>query len=128
MIIDYSDCFWHDSILEKIEIAYDKIKITTCNDVWQDNKKIFIECSNCVGITRFNTWDEVVIHDIFLNKISDGEHPLIKELKEVYGEGVPCSNDKRTDGDFFELKVLMVGDGSLHFSVVCREVVFKNEE
>lgn len=127
MIIDYNDCFWHDSILEKIEIVYDKINITTSNNVWQNNKKFLIECINCVGITQLNTWDEIVIHDIFLNKISDGNHTLIRDLKEVYGEGVPCSKDKGTDGDFFELKIVMVGDGSLQFSVVCRKIVFRDE-
>lgn len=34
-VINYNNCFWGDSTLEKIEIVYDQINITVYNDVWQ---------------------------------------------------------------------------------------------
>lgn len=39
MRINYEDCFWGDSTLERIEIAYDKIGITIYSDALQ---KIFL--------------------------------------------------------------------------------------
>lgn len=41
MIIDYNNCFWGDSVLEELNIKYDKINITVYNDVL--NKNILID-------------------------------------------------------------------------------------
>ena len=53
MEINYNDCYWADSYLQKVEIISDKITITIFNYFLQ--KKIYIECYQCIGVTEIIT-------------------------------------------------------------------------
>lgn len=121
IIINYNDCFWGDSVLEKIEIVYDKIEITVYNDVFQ--KEIYIECSQCVGMTQLINWDETIIENIFLQEIPKGQHPMIAAIKRLYGTN-SFDSEKSIDGNFFELRISLINE--LSFSIVCKNICFRD--
>ncbi len=121
MMINYHDCFWGDSTLEKIEIIYDNITITVYNDIAQKN--INIECSQCVGMTQLINWDENIIENIFLDQIPNAEHQMISTIKQLYGVN-SYDSEKSIDGQFFELRILLIN--KLSFSVICKSVSFKD--
>lgn len=124
MILDYNKLFWGDSVLEKIEIEYDNIKIYIFNDVEQ--KHIIIECEYCAGMTEIITWDEIIIENVYLNEIKNEQHPLIASVKEQYGELDYYEPNKSVYGSYFELRVLLISN--LSFSVICKQVTFKDNE
>lgn len=121
IIINYDNCFWGDSTLEKIEIVYDKVEITVFNDVSQKN--IFIECSQCVGITDFINWDENILENIFVNEIPNEQHPMIQVIKQLYGAN-SYDSEKCIEGSFFELRILFINE--LSFSVICKNICFRD--
>jgi len=124
MILDYNKLFWGDSVLEKIEIEYDNIKIYIFNDVEQ--KHIIIECEYCAGMTEIITWDEIIIENVYLNEIKNEQHPLIASVKEQYGKLDYYEPNKSVYGSYFELRVLLISN--LSFSVICKQVTFKDNE
>ena len=121
IVINYNDCFWGDSTLEKIEIVYDKIVITVYNDALQKN--ITIECSQCAGMTQFINWDEIIIEDIFLEEIPSQQHQITTIIKQLYGIDSHAWK-KSIEGQFFELRILLINEVS--FSVICKNVCFKD--
>ena len=119
MEINYNDCYWADSYLQKVEIISDKITITTFNYFLQ--KKIYIECYQCIGVTEIITWDEVIIENITYSKLHDHANPLIATIENIYGiEPNPAL--KSIDENFYEVKISLINNTS--FSVVCKEVLF----
>lgn len=119
IVMNYNDYFWGDSILEKIEVVYDKIVITVYNDVLQKN--IIVECSQCAGMTQLINWDENIIENIFLKEIPRKQHPIITKIKELYGVN-SYDSEKSIEGRFFELRILLINEVS--FSVICKNVSF----
>lgn len=122
MTLDYNDCFWGDSELEKIEIVYDKIMVTIFNDVLQRN--IIAECSQCVGMTQFINWDEIIIDNVILKELQTDKHTMINEVRKLYGVN---SNAGKSllEGTFYELRIELIG--GLSFSVICKNVSFYSD-
>lgn len=121
MIIDYNNYFWGDSVLEELNIKYDKINITVYNNVL--NKNILIECFHCAGITEIISWDENIIENIFVSKMSDSAHPMIASIKQLYGEKT-YDSEKSLSGDFYELRVLLIN--GTDFRVICKDIIFSD--
>ena len=122
MIINYNDCFWGDSTLEKIEIVYDKVVITVFNDAMQKN--IYIDCCDCAGITQLINWDENIIENIFVKDIPNGQHQIIAIINEIYN-GASNNYSKCIEGPFFELHIVLIND--LSFSVVCKNICMRDK-
>lgn len=119
MEINYNDCYWADSYLQKVEIISDKITITIFNYFLQ--KKIYIECYQCIGVTEIITWDEIIIESLTYTKLPNHKHPLIKTAKKIHGV-IICDPEKNVEGIFYEIKITLINNTS--FSVVCKEVLF----
>lgn len=119
MLINYEECFWGDSTLDKIEISNDRINITVYNDVLQKN--IFIDCLQCVGMTEFINWDENIIENIFVKELTDGQHPMVNRISQLYGEN-SYDYEKNIEGKFMELNIVLINEFS--FSVICKNIEF----
>ncbi len=118
--MNYENFFWGDSILNKIEIVYDKIVLYVYNDALQ--KEVHIECSKCAGITEVISWDEVIIENIFVNEADNQTNEMIGKIKQLYGL---CfyDSEKSIDNKFYELRVVLINN--ISFSIICQKIEFK---
>lgn len=125
MKVNYNDYLWGDSTLEKIEIEteYSNIIFTIFNDMAQ--KKIYINCINCIGMSEFITWDENIIDNIFVDEIMNEQHPLIVKVKNMYNDNL---NDieKSIDGSFNNLRILLIN--GLCLDVICKDIYFRDSQ
>lgn len=120
-MIEYHEIFWGDSTIERTVIEYDKILIAVFNDALQ--KKINIVCSNCIGISKMFTWDEVIIENVFIENIISSEHPMWIKTYELYGME-SYDSEKNLMNPFYELKVVLIN--GFEFNVVCQEILFED--
>lgn len=118
MTLSFNEIFWGDSILEKIEINSDEIKMKIYNDVLSEY--IFINCIHCIGMTSIMTWDEDIIENIFLKTVSE-QNDLFKVVRHIYGVN-SYDSEKSLNKNFYELEILLINTFS--FSVVCEKVEF----
>lgn len=117
------DYFWGDSTLEKTEIIYDKILVTVFNDALQ--KHIHIECSQCIGMSEIICWDEIIIENITVNKLTDTSEELIEKAKHLYNNNI-SGYDKPLGNDFLLLNILLIND--ISFYIICKEIEFTEKE
>lgn len=120
--MNFADYFWGDSILNKIEIVYDKITLTIFNDALQ--KTILIECSECVGMSKMICWDEVIIENITISPSTSESEQIINEAKSLYGN-LPEGCGKPFDGDFKTLRVTLIDN--LYFNIACKKIDFTEQ-
>lgn len=120
-MMQYNEIFWGDSTVEKVMIEYDKAVISVFNDNLQ--KIIKIVCSNCIGISEMFIWDEVIVENIFIEKVVSKEHTMWKKIYEIYGTE-SYDDEKNLLKPFFELKVVLINN--LEFKVLCQEIAFDN--
>ena len=119
MRIEYNEIFWGDSTLEKVEIVYDRIRLSVYNDFWK--KTIYLECFECVGITEFIVWDEIIIDNVFFRELSFEQSPMLEKVKTLYGQS-SSPFAKNFEQSFYELQVMLIG--GISFSVICKSVSF----
>jgi len=93
--LNFDELLWGDSVLEKIEIVNDKISILIYNDVNQ--KEVYIDCLQCVGMTELIIWDENIIDFIDLKKIGNTDHYLADKAVKLYGKESLNYNKKLCD-------------------------------
>lgn len=117
------DYFWGDSTLEKTEIMYDKISVTVFNDLLQ--KYIRIECSQCVGMSEIICWDETIIENITVNKLTETSEKLIEKAKHLYNNN-HSDYDKPLGNNFLLLNILLIND--ISFYIICKEIEFIEQE
>ena len=121
MILNDNEIFWGDSILEKIEITFDEMKMKVYHDVFP--KYIIIKCSQCIGMTSIMTWDEDIIENIFIQK-APIKNSMLTLTQQMYGPN-SYDSEKSLDGDFYELKVLLINTWS--FSIICKKIELYDE-
>ncbi len=118
MKLKFNEIYWGDSMLERIEICYDKIKLIIANDAL--DKDICLQCVECIGITDIITWDEVIIDNIIIEDVSLKSEPLYVRAEMQYGINSQFY-DKAIAGKFIKVTLKMIG--GLEFSIICRDTV-----
>lgn len=121
MILNFDELLLGDSVLEKIEIVNDKISILIYNDVNQ--KEVYIDCLQCVGMTELIIWDENIIDFIDLKKIGNTDHYLADKAVKLYGKESLNYNKKLCD-NLCLLKIVFID--KTYFEVVCNEVLIRD--
>ena len=121
MILNFDELLWGDSVLEKIEIANDKISILIYNDVNQ--KEVYIDCLQCVGMTELIIRDENIIDFIDLKKIGNTDHYLADKAVKLYRKESLNYNKKLCD-NLCLLKIVFIDN--TYFEVVCNEVLIRD--
>lgn len=121
IVVNYNDYLWGDSTLEKIEIEmeYSNIIFTIFNDMAQKN--IYINCTNCMGMFEFISWDENIIDNIFVEEIFDKQHPMIAKLKKLYGNNL-YDTEKCIEGSFYKLRILFINE--VYLDILCKDICF----
>lgn len=121
MILNFDELLWGDSVLEKIEIVNDKTSILIYNDVNQ--KEVYIDCLQCVGMTELIIWDENIIDFIDLKKIGNTDHYLADKAVKLYGKESLNYNKKLCD-NLCLLKIVFID--KIYFEVVCNELLIRD--
>lgn len=109
---------WHDWLLDKFEINYDRVMITLLNDI---ESTLTISCSDYIGFSFVGHWDESVIEEIkvqtYGNLIDESLHvvKMLYSKKPLSGGGI-----KKIDDIWYQVNIKLI-DGNI-IKVACKNI------
>ncbi len=119
----FSDFFWPDSDLEKVEIEYDVARLTIWNNA--SGCRAIVKCEKLAGITNLCVWDDTTILEtkclpLDHRRLSEASgDAFLQSLVEAY-DGVPSFGGKNLEDGIVVLRFLLTNH--IWFSVYCQSV------
>ena len=118
----FSDLFWPDSELEKVEIEYDLAKLTLWNDA--SSKRFTVVCSKLAGIANLCIWEDMTIEECNLNRVTYEDLANTQDgfLYEFYAahNGIPYFGGKRIEDGITVLSFKLTN--GIWFRVYCQQI------
>ena len=87
MINDFFKYYWHDAVVEKIEISSNSMSIIIQLYEYENcdyEKPIKLLCNDVVGLTNLCMWEDTIIYDAKLEYINGELPPFLQEVKDAH--------------------------------------------
>lgn len=109
---------WHDWLLDKFEINYDRVTISLLDD----NEAILtINCSDYIGFSVVGHWDETVIEEIKVEAYGNLIDESLHVVKMLYSKNpLPGGGKKKIDDIWYQVNIKLI-DGNI-IKVACKNI------
>ena len=110
--------FWHDGVIEKIEISSNQINIVIL--LYDYDNPITIICHDTVGLTNLCMWEDTIISDATLESVGGNLTPFLQDVKSAHQLVGDLFNNQPIRDDLLCLSIKLVND--IVFCIYCYNV------
>ncbi len=118
----FSDFFWPDSELEKMEVEYDSATLVFWNDA--ASCRVIVKCNQLAGLTDLCIWEDMTISESRVDKIKfeDFKNTEDRFLRLIYiaHDGIPYYGGKSLSDGITRLGFKLTN--GIWFYIYCQKV------
>ena len=118
MLSQFNKYYWHDTVIEKIEISSTQITILINTDDYENS--ITILCNEVVGLTDLCMWEDTIIYDAKLEYVNSELSPFLLKVKDSHPINGDFYNNQPIKDNLLCLSIELVNN--IVFSIYCYEV------
>ena len=115
---DFWKYSWHDADIEKIEMSSNQITITVQHDEYAEPIKIL--CSDVLGLTDLCMWQDTIIFNATLKKVTQELPSFLQQVKNAYSYEESIYKNPPIKDNLLCLSVELVNDIAFH--IYCYDV------